>query len=177
VTGEDTASRFVEDELRDVQAELTRTRDLYHRMLQAQVRHDRDVYTDARRKAQDDRIAWADHYFRHLIARSAGPVSDLIYRVQQVPDRPSNAQVADLKAAAAAADWTFQLAQKTVEAQPDFGSRVRVEVSRLRGYIRSAGEALHRAAAGRERDGDRCCCAGCELIRGMDDDGAPGNDR
>jgi transcriptional regulator with XRE-family HTH domain len=27
-----------------------------------------------------------------------------------------------------------------------------------------------RAAAGRECDGDRCCCAGCELIRSMDDD-------
>lgn len=168
-TAPDDRPSTIEHELRDVQSELVHVRDLYRRLLAEQVRHDRDVYTAARRAAQDDRRAWSDHHFQHIIERSLIPVSGLIYRVQQLPERPGKAQVAELKAAAVDADWTLRSFRKATEAAPDFGARVRAEVTRLRGYIRRAGGELHRAAGDRERDGDRCCCAGCELVRGMDD--------
>jgi hypothetical protein len=67
-TEQDPTAVSVEDQLRDVQAKLTTVRGLYSRMLQERVRHDRDVYTAARRAAQDDRIAWADIHFTHIIA-------------------------------------------------------------------------------------------------------------
>lgn len=160
----------VDGQVAELTAEMTRLRDEVARLLVDRSRHDRDVRAAARRTAQDDAQLWADHHFRHLIDTAAQDVTGLIYRVGQLGDRATALQVRELKDAAQAARLVLASARQRAERAPDYAGRVRREVDRLRAYIVEAGQKTHAEAGG---DPAGCRCGGCELIRGMDQTGAP----
>lgn len=131
---------------------------------------ERDIYAAARRAAQDDRVAWRDHYFGALIREVGQPLRALTYRVMQLADKPSKQVMEDLRMAATLADRQLDYGYSVIEADPLYGDRVNAEVVRLREYVRTRGQRLHRqweAAYGARQSGP-CTCEGCELIRGMD---------
>lgn len=144
-------------------------------LLQDQVRHDRAVYAAARRAAAEWQSALAGLYLNAAIRKAAAPVSGLIYRISQLPDRPGPKVVEDLKAAARQADWVLDglVRDKALaeigERDPDvkLANAQAAEIGRLRQVIVEQGQLLHSDSG--PRAGRRCECTGCELIRAMDD--------
>lgn len=166
-------------ELDRVHAESRRHENAYSNLLQDQVKHDRAVYTAARREAAEQQIARGGLYLGAILQRSALPITGLIYRISQLPDRPGPKVIEELKQAARTAEWrldgvvTDQVigevavrdeGVKLVDAQA-------AEIQRLREFIAAQGGALHaqHGQKGSRETGWRCECPGCELIRAMDE--------
>lgn len=165
-----------------LQGESRRHENSYTSLLQDRVGHDRAVRAAARRAAVEDRSAWAGMYLRHLVARSAGRLNEVVHRATQLPDgRATAEQTRELKAAAAQAKWMMSGLVGHREGQLDEArqqspeislvEKQREEILRLRDFVGAAGQALHAERDGRDKRSDRgrCECAGCELIRAMDD--------
>lgn len=165
-------------ELTRMQAESRRHENAYSTLLQDQVKYDRSVYASANRTAREAVDARGSLYLNAIIRRSAVPLTGLIYRISQLPERPGPKQVEELKGAARTVEWQLdgvvtapvirEVAEhdegvKLVEAQ-------RAEITRLRKFITEQGQALHAAHGPRKGEEGRCECPGCELIRSMDDD-------
>lgn len=170
-------------ELERAYAESRRHENASSSLLQDQVKHDRAVYAAARREAVEQQMARGGLYLGAIVRRSATPITGLLYRISQLPDRPGPKVIDELRQAARHAQWTLdgvvtdkvldQVAQrdpdvKLVEAQA-------AEIQRLREFIVTVGQQLHSASSG-PRVNHRCECAGCELIRGMDDTPAGATD-
>lgn len=160
-------------------AESRRHENNYSSLLQDQVKHDRSVYAAARREAAEDRRAWAGMYLGHLIRESASAINGVIHRAAELPDgRIPLEQARELKAAAERAKWMMSGLVGHRQSQFDDARRQNPQISlvekrhaeilRLREFITTAGQQLHAASGGLKSRG-RCECAGCELIRAMDD--------
>lgn len=150
-------------ELDAMVASYTHLNTLHGRMLQEQVQHDRDVYTAAERKAQDDRMAWRDLYIDALVRKGMYAINGLIHQASELPDRPKPAQVETLRRYAR--DARVAVAAKPSSEALESAERWRLETWRLRDYITAAGQAMHADCP----RGEVCGCGGAELIRGMDE--------
>lgn len=150
-------------ELDAMVASYTHLNTLHSRMLQEQVQHDRDVYTAAERKAQDDRMAWRDLYIDALVRKGMHEINGLIYQATEFPDRPKPTQVETLRRYAR--DAREAVAAKPSSEALESAERWRLETWRLRDYITAAGQAMHAKCP----RGEVCGCGGAELIRGMDE--------
>lgn len=162
-------------ELDDVRAELAELRGRYDREVNRRPRWERDVYTAARRSAEEDRRAWMEIYLAQLLDRTAPWLRELTYKIGNLPDRPKLADVQTLRQVGRTAEHVLNTYREELASRPDYGRKVRAEVDRLRAYVVGRGSALHASLA---TDADRdvetyglgaCRCVGCELIRGMDD--------
>lgn len=166
-------------ELDRSRAESRRHENAYSSLLQDQVKHDRAVYTAAQRGAVERQNARGGMYLEVIVRRSALPITGLIYRISQLPDRPSPKVVEELKAAARSAQWTLDgvVSSKVLGEIADQDPGVKLteaqaaEIARLREFIAGLGRKLHAKHGGRgaRESGWRCECSGCELIRAMDD--------
>lgn len=156
-------------------AESRRHENNYSNLLQDQVKRDRSVYAAARRAAAEWHSALAGLYLNAAVRKAALPVTGLIYRISQMPDRPSAKVVEELKAAARQAEWALDgvVRDKALaeigERDPDvkLAEAQAAEIQRLRNVIVQRGQLLHTDNG--PRTGPRCECPGCELIRAMDD--------
>lgn len=146
-------------------------------LLQDQVKHDRAVYAAARRTAAEWQSALAGLYLNAAVRKAASPVTGLIYRISQLPDRPGPKVVEELKSAARQAEWMLdgvvrdKALSEIGERDPDvkLANAQAAEIQRLRAVIVEQGQHLHTDNG--PRVGHRCECPGCELIRAMDTEG------
>lgn len=144
-------------------------------LLQDQVKHDRAVYTAARREAAEQQLARGGLYLGAIVRRSATPITGLIYRISELSERPGPKVVEELKAAARTAQWTLdgvvtnRVLDEVAERDPEvkLTEAQAAEIQRLRAVIVEQGQHLHTDNG--PRTGHRCECTGCELIRAMDD--------
>lgn len=158
-------------------AESRRHENAHSSLLQDQVKHDRSVYAAAQRGVAEKRNARGGMYLAAIVRRSAVPITGLIYRISQLPDRPGPKVVEELKAAARSAQWTLDGVVTdevlTEIAERDPGVRLTemqaAEIARLREFVTEQGRRLHREHADLGSALGRCECPGCELIRSMDD--------
>jgi hypothetical protein len=160
-------------------AESRRHENNYNSLLQDQVKRDRSVYTAARREAAEQQNARGGLYLAAIVRRSATPITGLIYRISQLPDRPGPKVIEELRSAARAAQWTLdgvvtdRVLGEIAERDPEvkLTEAQAVEIQRLREFVTALGRKLHAKHGGKgSRDnGWRCDCSGCELIRAMDD--------
>lgn len=163
------------EKLACVQHELQRVQNLYSGYLARQSRYERDARTAARRSAQEDRLAWAEVYLGQLLDRTAPWLRELIYRVEQLSDRVSKTDLDALRQCAGTSKHVLTTYRAELASRPDYGLKVRTEELRLRTYVVDRGRALHARATDADREIEpngllgACRCAGCELIRGMDD--------
>ena len=156
-------------------AESRRHENNHSSLLQDQVKHDRSVYAAARRAAAEWQSALAGLYLNAAVRKAASPVTGLIYRISQMPDRPGAKVVEELKAAAQQAEWMLDGVVRDAalaeigERDPDvkLAEAQAAEIERLRTVIVQQGQNLHTDNG--PRTGPRCECPGCELIRAMDD--------
>lgn len=166
---------LLNQQLERTQAESRRHENAYSSLLQDRVKHDRSVYAAAHRKQEATQIARSGLYLSALIRRSALPITGLIYRISQLPDRPGPKLVEELRAAARAAQWqldgvvTDKVIGEIAERDPDvkLTEAQAAEIGRLREVVMAEGRRLH-AGHGHRQTGPRCECTGCELIRAMD---------
>lgn len=157
-------------------AESRRHENAHTSLLQDRVQHDRSVYAAARRSAAEQHSALAGLYLNAAVRKAAVPVTGLIYRISQLPDRPGPKVVEELKGAAQQAEWTLdgvvrdKALAEIAERDPDvkLANAQAAEINRLREVIQAEGRRLH-AGHGHRQVGHRCECTGCELIRAMDD--------
>jgi hypothetical protein len=166
---------LINQELERTQKESRRHENAYSSLLQDQAKHDRSVYAAARRAAAEWHSALAGLYLNAAVRKAALPVTGLIYRISQLPDRPGAKVVEELKAAARQAEWALDGVVRDA-ALAEIGERdphVKIaeaqaaEIQRLRNVIVQQGQHLHTDNG--PRTGHRCECTGCELIRAMDD--------
>lgn len=144
-------------------------------LLQDQVKHDRAVYAAARRESVENLNARGGLYLGAIVRRSATPITGLLYRISQLPDRPGPKVVEELRNAARTAQWaldgvvTNKVLGEVAERDPEvkLTEAQAAELQRLRDVIVKQGQRLHTDSG--PRVGHRCECAGCELIRAMDD--------
>lgn len=133
-----------------------------------QAKRERVVLATTRRNAQDDRRTLAGHYLQALIEGADRPITGLIYRIEQLPERGGVKPVAALKEAARDAKYEISVAQRHRATHPEMVTigMQRAEIARLRDYISSAAAAIHTLLSTRVSG---CDCPGCELLIGMDD--------
>lgn len=153
------------EKLADVQAELTRVQRMYERAVSGRWQWERDVRTAARAAAEGDRLAWAEHSRAHLLDRMTPWLREITYRIEQLPDRPKQADLDALRQVAGTVTHALATYRADLAEKPDPVLTQRNEVQRLRAYILARGRALHASAPS---TGERCACQGCDLIRGMD---------
>lgn len=125
------------------------------RLLQEQVRHDRDVYAAARRAAWDEVLFNTNLYVKGGAYRE---LYDLSWQLGHIPDKPKPADLMFLSHAAQ--EVTKALDSIDVEAP---GTQLG-ELRRLRDAVNAAGRRLHAEMVVPDET-DHCRCAGCELIR------------
>lgn len=162
--------------LTQAQAESRRHENAYSSLLQDQARHDRAVYTAASRQAREAVDARGGMYLEAIVRRSALPLTGLIYRVSELPERPSPKVVEELKNAAQSVKWQLDgvVTRGVLDevARTDEGVKLvdaqSAEIRRLREVVMAEGRRLH-AGHGHRQTGSYCECTGCELIRAMDD--------
>lgn len=164
-------------------AESRRHHNAYSLLLQDQVKHDRAVYTAASRQAREAVDARGGLYLAAILRRSALPVTGLVHRISQLPERPGPKAVAELQQAARTVQWqldgvvTDQVIGEVAER--DEGVKLvdaqAAEIRRLRDVVTAQARRLHAEHGGKgTRETEwRCECPGCELIRSMDDDREP----
>ena len=168
-------------ELTRVQAESRRHENAYSSLLQDQVKHDRSIYAAASRQAREAVDARGGLYLAAILRRSALPITGLVYRISELPERPGPKVIEELKGAARNAQWRLDgvVTSQVVDevARTDEGVKLveaqAAETQRLRGVITAQAQRLH-AEHGPVRGGEgRCECPGCEMLRVMDDDREP----
>jgi hypothetical protein len=141
------------------------------------------VYTAARREATENLNARGGLYLGAIVRRSATPITGLLYRISQLPDRPGPKVVEELRSAAQTVQWTLdgvvtdRVLGEVAEHDPEVKlTEAQVaEIERLREFVTEQGRRLHaeHGGSGARETEWRCECPGCELIRAMDDVGAP----
>lgn len=162
--------------LTQAQAESRRHENAYSSLLQDQVKHDRSVYSAASRQAREAVDARGGMYLEAIVRRSALPLTGLIYRVSELPERPGPKVVEELKNAAQSVKWQLDgvVTRGVLDevTRTDEGVKLvdaqSAEIKRLREVIQAEVRRLH-AGHGHRQTGPRCECTGCELIRAMDD--------
>lgn len=166
-------------ELGRANAESNRHSSAFMLLLQDQVKHDRSVYAAAMRQAREAVDARGGMYLEAIVRRSALPLTGLVHRVTELPERPGPKVVEELKAAAQRVKWQLDgvVTRSVLDevARTDEGVKLvdaqAAEIQRLRESITAQGHRLHdEHAAAMGRASGRCECPGCELIRSMDDD-------
>lgn len=166
---------LLNQELERAQTESRRHENNYSSLLQDRVKHDRSVYVAARREAAERQSALAGLYLNAAVRKAASPITGLIYRISQLPDRTGPKVVGELKGAARQAEWMLngvvrdRALAEIGEHDPDvkLANAQATEIQRLRAVIVEQGQSLHTDQG--PRVGHRCECPGCELIRAMDD--------
>lgn len=161
-------------------AESRRHENAYSSLLQDQSKHDRAVYTAASRQAREAVDARGGMYLAAVLRRSALPVTGLIYRISQLPERPGPKAVAELQQAARTVQWQLDgvVTDKMIGevAVRDEGVKLvdaqAAEIRRLRDVLTAQAKTLHaeHGQRGTRENEWRCECPGCEMIRDMDDD-------
>jgi hypothetical protein len=172
-----TDTELLLQELERTQKESRRHENAYSSLLQDQVKHDRAVYTAARREATEQQIARGGLYLGAIVRRAATPITGLIYRISQLPDRPGSKVIEELRSAARTAQWSLDgvVTDKVLDEVAERDPEVKLteaqgaEIKRLRDVIAEQGQRLHRDYADLGSTLGRCECPGCELIRAMDD--------
>lgn len=144
-------------------AELSRVQDVQSRMQRDRSDWERRVKSAERRTQQDWLQAFGAFYAAHEAERATRYVTGLIYRVEQLPDRPKLDQICGLRSAAEIAKHALTLTRG--EPAEHVFKQAHAEIGRLRTYIRATGQRLH-AESGRDPSG--CDCTGCQLIIDMD---------
>lgn len=152
----------LEEELRRLNAEHIKLRDIYQRLLNQRSDWERRVQSAVWRGAQD----WIHHFGASRAAHAAwskfGGEFGLARLIQQIPERPNTAQLTTLRDAAAQVRKGMRGFSDEVGAQFTLAHD---ELRRLRKFVREYGQKLH-AESGRDPLG--CDCAGCQLIIDMD---------
>ncbi|TDD35488.1 hypothetical protein [Saccharopolyspora elongata] len=167
-----TALLTLQELQRDHQAlskDHVRLRDRHQQML-VQQRKDADrVYAAADRRAFDHLAARAGVVTQHLTRVTLVPFTKLVHQIDQLGERAGTRQVAELKQSAIyAAHLLDSHRTETPETAAAIDSLI-AEVTRMREYIVSAGQQLHRDLAPNELSAGTvgCECLGCLLIVGM----------
>ncbi|GAA3113522.1 hypothetical protein [Streptomyces echinatus] len=171
-----TDAELLNREVERTQKESRRHENAYSSLLQDQVKHDRSVYAAARREAADQQIARGGLYLGVIVRRAATPITGLLYRISQLPDRPAPKVVEELRSAARRAQWTLdgvvtdKVLDEVAERDPEvkLAEAQAAEIQRLRSVLVEQGQRLHRDHADLGSHLGRCECPGCELIRVMD---------
>lgn len=186
-SGEDASglsdAELLNRELEYTYTESRRHENAYSTLLQDRVKHDRSVYAAAGRSAREAVNARGGMYLDAIVRRSALPLTGLLYRISELPDRPGPKMVEELKGAARTARWTLDgvVTRKVLDevARTDEGVKLveaqAAEIQRLRGVVTAQAKRLHdeHGTKGTRGNGWRCECPGCEMIRDMDDDREP----
>lgn len=157
-------------------AESRRHENALSSLLQDRVKHDRAVYSAASRQAKQAVDARGGMYLEAIVRRSALPLTGLIFRISELPERPGPKVVEELKSAAQSVKWQLDgvVTRGVLDevARTDEGVKLvdaqSAEITRLREVVMAEGRRLH-AGHGHRQTGQRCECTGCELIRAMDD--------
>lgn len=185
-TGEDVTGlsdlELLNQDLERANAEANRYQNAYSTLLQDQVKHDRAVYAAAGRQAREAVEARGGMYLEVIVRRSAVPLTSLIYRVSELPERPGPKVTEELKNAAQRVQWQLDgvVTREVLDevARTDAGVKLvdaqSTEIKRLREFIAEQGKRLHAEHGPRKGGEGRCECPGCELIRSMDDMPAEG---
>jgi hypothetical protein len=172
-------------EVEQAYAEARRHHNAYSTLLQDRVNHDRSVYAAANRQAKEAVEARGGMYLEAIVRRSALPLTGLVYRVSELPERPGPKVVEELKNAAQRVRWQLDgvVTRGVLDevARTDEGVKLvdaqSAEIQRLREFITEQGRRLHSEHGEKvERVSGRCECPGCDLVRDMDlagVDGAP----
>lgn len=168
-------------EVEQAHAEARRHHNAYSVLLQDQVKHDRSVYAAASRQAKEAVQARGGMYLEAIVRRSAVPLTGLIYRISELPERPGPKVVEELKNAAQAVRWQLDgvVTDQVVDevARTDEGVKLvdaqAAEIQRLRDVVLAQARRLHDEHGPRRGGEGRCECPGCEMIRDMDDDREP----
>ncbi|MCU1615022.1 MAG: hypothetical protein JWO98_2562 [Frankiales bacterium] len=137
-------------------------------LIVAQERRDREARAAARRSVEDDRAAWSQRVLDKYVREALLPITGLIYRIEQLPDRLSPKAMAAFKAATGDTARTVADARRRLDADEELAlvGKQRAEILRLREYVTVAGRTLHKQLT---TFSATCGCFGCDLIRGMDD--------
>lgn len=98
-TGDDLTEAQVRERYARLDTEYTRLNNLYMRLLQGQVQHDREVREAAMYAARSEVSVLTRAAVQEAVAEM-GP-DRLMYRVRNLPDRPTPGQVQELRQAAA----------------------------------------------------------------------------
>lgn len=156
------------NELKDVHSELTRLNDRYMILLKDQAAYQRSVRAAASKSAWEA-VAFKYAYF--LVAKMKEPFGALCGRIELLPDRPNLDQIERLK-------WHAQDVRKELGEHDNDTSGLVAENRRLRDAVQEQAKLLHERF-GYESDrgalstSGRCECAGCELVRSLDDTPPP----
>jgi hypothetical protein len=134
--------------------EASKARTEASRLLQQQVRHDRDVYAAAKRDAWDEVLRNAN---LHVKSQAARELRHLVFNLTRLPEKPRPVDIEFIRTAAR--DVTTVLNGIDVEAP---GTEL-AELHRLRNALTAAGQQLHKVLVPDETG--HCRCRGCELIR------------
>lgn len=122
------------------------------------------------RKAQLERVRIGEVYLAAAIRQGLRPITSLVYRVENLPDRLSPKAMAEFKSAIGDIADVLRVTQQRIDADPQVAllGEQRAEILRLIEYITERGQTLHKELS---RDGAEigCECPGCELIVGMGD--------
>jgi hypothetical protein len=160
-------------ELKLVQAELTKLRDVHYRMLARQSEQERRSAAAVARQVHRRINAISDYDVSTAVSTALAPLTELIYRITQLGDRVGPGQVAELKRAADDAHAALSLRRATQEG-PALIRRLQDEVTRMRHLVMALGQELHaeHIVAGGDpglSPGDMgCACRGCRMIVDMD---------
>ncbi|MFE9850255.1 hypothetical protein ACFYPN_15795 [Streptomyces sp. NPDC005576] len=166
-------------ELGRVHTEKRTIENAHSNLVADRAKWERSVRAAARRAVADDRIALGGMYLQQLVTRSAGRINEVLHQAAELPDgRASAEQTRALKEAAVRAKWLMSGLVGHGQGQFDearqqnqaisLTEKQREEILRLRNLITTEGQRLHAESGGRGNR-ERCECAGCELIRSMDD--------
>lgn len=168
-------------EVEQAHAEARRHQNAYSMLLQDQAKHDRSVYAAASRQAQEAVQARGGMYLEVIVRRSALPLTGLIHRISELPERPGPKVVEELKNAAQSVRWQLDgvVTRGVLDevARTDEGVKLvdaqSAEIQRLRDVVTAQARRLHDEHGPRKGGEGRCECPGCEMIRDMDDDRRP----
>ena len=161
-------------ELRERYAELaahhTRLLDLAARLRSERSKQEERVRASARRRWESESELATTRWMQQWVRRAQGPFTEVLYRIEQLGEKPKRAQLDDLRMAGVMARDSIKILTEGVPPADVQHARNRAEVTRLREYVLAAGRELHNEH-GWVPDGPTsvgCTCPGCELIVGMD---------
>lgn len=137
-------------------------------LLMDRAQWERDAAVAIRRSEWEKVNTYGAQSARAKARNMVQPVESVLYRVEQLGERASAKQVAELKAAVESARFTLKHFVKDSD-PTDLEGEAESEIARLRNVITSQGRTLHEGTSTGELP---CRCVGCALIRAMDA-GAP----
>lgn len=153
-----TADLFSDAEADEILAardrEISKLRDRISIMSSEQGQREKDIRAAAKRQAWDDVLFNVGLYVK---SKAVGELSTLLHALESLPAKPSAFDLNYVRTVAGDIHhWLIKL-----DIEPE-GSYV-AELKRLRSALNEQGQRLH--AEGEQIVGEKCRCAGCELIR------------